>query len=62
MTEPTPRPTPVKGIACPECRGVRLHVCKVVRPAPGRTVRYRKCTACGHRIVTEERVRPAGNK
>ncbi len=51
-----------KGIYCPECRGVRLAVIKVRRVCPGVTVRYRKCSACGARLVTEERVSKARGK
>lgn len=39
-----------KGAYCPSCRGVRLAVVKVLRVCPGRTVRFRRCTACGHRV------------
>ena len=64
MTDPAPdQPTPpapsVKGFTCPDCRGVRLFVYRTRRPAAGRIVRYRQCSACGFRLVTEERVRPA---
>ena len=54
MNENIPR---VCGFACPQCRGVRLFVYRTRRPCPGLVVRYRKCTACGHRIVTDERPR-----
>lgn len=46
----------VKGFACPTCRGHRLYVVQSRRPAPGLVVRYRECSVCGHREVTEERV------
>lgn len=46
----------VKGFPCPVCKGVRLMACGTRYPAPGITVRYRRCTACGHKIVTRERV------
>lgn len=44
-----------KGFTCPSCKGVRLSVGKVYKPSSGLIVRYRVCTACGHREVTEER-------
>jgi transcriptional regulator NrdR family protein len=50
-----PEPNP-KGIYCPSCRGVRLEVYATRHPAPGLTVRYRECSACNTRLVTEERV------
>jgi transcriptional regulator NrdR family protein len=46
----------VKGFRCPHCRGERLYVLQSRRPAAGLIVRYRECSACGHRVVTEERV------
>lgn len=45
-----------KGIYCPSCRGVRLAVLATRRPCPGLVLRYRKCSACDARLVTEERV------
>lgn len=48
------RPNP-KGVYCPSCRGVRLVVSKVTRPCPGVCRRYRRCSACGAKVVTEER-------
>lgn len=53
------RPVAVRGFACPECSGVRLFVYRTRRPARGLVVRYRECAACGFRVVTEERARPA---
>lgn len=52
------KPAP-KGFSCPSCAGVRLCVYRTRRPCPGLVVRYRECSACGLRVVTEERVRPA---
>ena len=46
----------LKGFTCPECHGVRLQVMTTYKPSSGLIVRYRQCTACGHRTVTEERV------
>lgn len=51
---------PPKGFACANCRGVRLFVYRTRRPCAGLVVRYRECSACGARVVTEERIRPAG--
>lgn len=50
-----PKPT-AKGFSCPSCRGHRLHTTHTTRPIIGMIRRYRKCSACGHRITTEERV------
>lgn len=63
-TEPAkPEPNP-RGIFCPDCRGVRLHVESVRHPCAGRTVRYYRCTACDAKVITEETVsrtrRPRG--
>lgn len=43
-----------KGLYCPTCHGVRLTVNSSTRPAPGVKVRYRACSACGHRFKTRE--------
>lgn len=51
-----PTAPPVKGINCPDCHGVRMFVAITYNPCPGLVVRYRECTACGCRLVTEERV------
>lgn len=51
-----PRPT-MKGFACANCNGHRLHVVRVTRPMAGLVVRYRECSACGTKLVTEERKR-----
>lgn len=56
-----PRPT-VKGFACENCKGHRLHVIDTERPMAGLVVRYRECSACGYRIVTEERLSKTRNK
>ena len=45
-----------RGFTCPDCKGVRLHVMTTYKPSSGLIVRYRQCSACGHRTVTEERV------
>lgn len=45
-----------RGFYCPSCRGHRLSVTTVKRPCPGLVVRYRRCTACGAKLITEERV------
>lgn len=45
-----------KGLRCPECRGVRLHVYSTYKPLPGRVIRYLRCTACGHKTKSEERL------
>ena len=51
-----PRKPLQKGFYCPDCRGVRLAVTTTEKACPGLIVRYRRCSACGLRIVTEERV------
>lgn len=53
-----PKPT-TKGFSCPDCRGVRLHTTHTTRPIVGMVRRYRKCSACGLRITTEERIAKA---
>ncbi|HEY1191923.1 MAG TPA: hypothetical protein VGE74_30110 [Gemmata sp.] len=45
-----------RGFVCPDCVGFRLlEVYRTRRPARGRVVRYRQCSACGYREATEER-------
>lgn len=46
--------TPVRGFGCP-CGG-EVRVTSVRKPSRGLVVRYRRCLACGSRVVTEERV------
>lgn len=53
---PGEKPVRVRGFACPTCRGVRLFVYRTRRPMAGRVVRYRKCSWCGYRTTTEERL------
>lgn len=61
--QPTPKPPRnPKGIYCPSCRGVRFTVVTTRRPCPGLTVRYRRCTACGTKITTEDRIRTPKEK
>jgi DNA-directed RNA polymerase subunit RPC12/RpoP len=45
-----------KGLFCPECRGQRLVTTTTRRVCAGVTIRYRRCSACGFRIVTEEKL------
>lgn len=55
--QPPPKPAPrPRGLFCPVCRGVRLCFVRLRRPCPGVVTRTRVCSACGHRVVTEERV------
>jgi transcriptional regulator NrdR family protein len=49
-----PGATPLKGLHCPVCRGVRLAVSHTRNPAPGVRVRYQQCTACSTRVKTRE--------
>lgn len=49
----------LKGVRCPACKGRRLLVGHVYHPTPGLTVRYRVCSDCLNRVVTEERVSPS---
>lgn len=58
MSEPKSPPA-LKGFGCPECKGHRLFVTDTERPMPGLVVRFRECSACGYRVVTEERVAKA---
>jgi transcriptional regulator NrdR family protein len=53
-----PTDPPLKGLSCPECRGVRLTVYSSRRPGAGVKLRYRKCSACGCRVKTREVVVP----
>ena len=48
-------PPPARGLACPKCGAHKLAVVWV-RAQVGRTVRARRCRACGHRLRTTERV------
>lgn len=50
---------PTRGFACPTCHGHRLQVYRTRKPRNGLVARYRKCSACGNRVVTEERLRAA---
>jgi hypothetical protein len=58
--------TRIRGIFCPTCRGVRLVVYRTRRPRMGLVRRYRECSACGLRLVTEEQagrvIRPGREK
>ncbi len=54
--QPRSRHPYLKGFPCPTCVGVRLHVVATTRRIRGLIVRYRKCSVCGHKVKTEERV------
>ncbi len=56
MADTSKPPLAVEGIHCPDCRNVRLFVVKTRRPSSDRIVRTRECSACGLRIVTQEKV------
>jgi hypothetical protein len=62
VPEDTPEgktPLRPKGLFCPGCHGTRLVVDTIRRPCPGKTVRYRICSACDTVVITEEMVSKA---
>ncbi len=50
------KPAPIRGLFCPTCRGVRLAVTHTRKRCAGLCVRYLRCTACGTRCKSEERM------
>lgn len=48
--------TVYKGFTCPDCKGHRLHVVTKREVCAGVIVRYRQCSVCGRRTITEERL------
>ena len=50
--------SPLRGMVCPDCRGVRLLESRKTFYVSGKTVRYRRCTACGCMVKTEEKIVP----
>jgi len=50
--------SPLRGMVCPDCRGVRLLEARKTFYVAGKTIRYRRCSACGCLVKTEEKIVP----